>query len=65
MFLLLAAMAGSTSEIGRIKRIHQDFPLDGICESVITVTFGERMRALVIRTEGVDGKWLCTAVRML
>ncbi|MEY4735080.1 MAG: hypothetical protein RL428_415 [Actinomycetota bacterium] len=65
MFLRLAAMAGSTSEIGRIRRIHQDFPLDGICESVITVAFGERMRALVIRTEGVDGKWLCTAVRLL
>jgi hypothetical protein len=61
----LLAMVGCEKEIGRIRKIHQDQPLDGICESVITVRFGERVRALAIRTEGVDGRWLCTALRLM
>lgn len=61
----LLAMVGCEKEIGRIRKIHQDQPLDGICESVVTVRFGERVRALVIRTEGVDGRWLCTALRVM
>jgi hypothetical protein len=65
IYLRLISLAGTTAEIGRIRKIHQEEPLDGICESVITVRFGERMRALVIRTEGIDGRWLCTALRLL
>lgn len=65
IFLRLASLAGTTDEIGRIRKIHQESPLDGICESVITVRFGDRIRALVIRAEGVDGRWLCTSLRLL
>jgi len=65
IYLRLTSISGTTSEIGRIRKIHQDSPLDGICESVITVRYGERIRALVIRAEGVDGRWLCTALRLL
>lgn len=65
IFLRLTSLAGTSQEIGRIRKIHQEAPLDGICESVITVRFGDRVRALVIRAEGVDGRWLCTALRLL
>ena len=65
IFRQLLSMVGCEKEIGRIRKIHQDQPLDGICESVITVRFGERLRALVLRTEGVDGRWLCTALRLI
>ncbi|CAN2213279.1 hypothetical protein MCEMRE196_01079 [Candidatus Nanopelagicaceae bacterium] len=61
----LLSQAGRLKEIGRIRKIHQDFPLDGLCESTITVRFGERVRALVIRTEGINGQWLCTAARLI
>jgi len=61
----LLRLVGCEKEIGRIRKIHQDQPLDGICESVITVRFGERVRALAIRSEGVDGRWLCTALSLL
>lgn len=61
----LIALVGREKEIGRMRKIHQDQPLDGICETVITVRFGERLRALVIRTEGIDGRWLCTALRLM
>jgi hypothetical protein len=61
----LLSQAGRITEVGRIRKIHQDFPLDGLCESTITVRFGDRMRALVIRTEGINGQWLCTAARLI
>ncbi len=65
IFMRIVSVAGSEKEIGRIRKIHLDQPLDGISESTVTVRFGERVRALVIRTEGVDGRWLCTALRLL
>ena len=65
IYATLMAETGRVKEIGRIRKIHQDFPFDGLCESTITVRFGERVRALVIRAEGVNGQWLCTALRLL
>ena len=40
-------------------------PLDGICETTVTVRFGERLRALVFRFEGIDNRWLCTALTLI
>jgi hypothetical protein len=57
--------AGMSKEIGRVIKIHQDFPLDGIAESAISVQFKNRMRAMVIRAEGIDGRWLCTALELM
>ncbi|CAN2209960.1 hypothetical protein MCETARE7_00967 [Candidatus Nanopelagicaceae bacterium] len=65
IYMELLCKTGSQSEIGRIRSIHQSEPLDGICESTVTVRFGNRLRAIVIRFEGVDGRWLCTALRLL
>lgn len=61
----LLISAGLAREIGKVVKIHQDFPLDGIVESTLTVKFKERMRAMVLRAEGIDGKWLCTALELL
>jgi hypothetical protein len=61
----LLSTAGALKEIGRIVSIHQDFPLDGIAESSITVKFADRMRAMVIRAEGINGRWLCTALELM
>ena len=65
IYLELLRKTGSQSEIGKIKSIHQSEPLDGICESTVTVRYGNRLRAIVIRFEGVDGHWLCTALRLI
>ena len=65
IYLELLRKTGSQNEIGKIKSIHQSEPLDGICESTVTVRYGNRLRAIVIRFEGVDGHWLCTALRLL
>lgn len=61
----LLRRTGKVKEIGRIRKIHINKPLDGICESTITVRFGDRLRALAIRCEGVDGRWLCTALDLI
>lgn len=61
----LLKQVGSQKEIGRIRSIHQCEPLDGICESTVTVRFGDRLRAMVIRFEGVDQRWLCTQLRLI
>jgi len=52
-------------EVGKLRTIHQSEPLDGICESVITVRYAERLRAIAVRFEGVDNRWLCTALDLL
>ena len=65
IYLQLLKQVGSQSEIGKIRSIHQHEPLDGICESTVTVRYGDRLRAMVIRFEGLDQRWLCTELRLL
>ena len=65
IYMQLLKQVGSQKEIGRIRTIHQSEPLDGICESTAIIRFGSRYRSVVIRFEGVDGRWLCTALEML
>lgn len=65
VFNELLRKVGSVKEIGRIKSIHISEPLDGICEAVVIVHFVERIQALSIRCEGVDGRWLCTSLKLL
>ena len=65
IYMELLKSSGSQKEIGKIKSIHQSEPLDGICENTVLVRYGDRLRAVVIRFEGVDGRWLCTALQMI
>jgi len=65
IYMQLLKQVGSQKEIGRIRSIHQSEPLDGICESTVTVRYGDRLRAMVIRFEGVDQRWLCTELKLL
>lgn len=61
----LVADTGSATEIGRIRKMHMSEPLDGIAESVLTVRYGDRLRSLVMRFEGIDQKWLCTELFLI
>lgn len=61
----LVKKSGSQKQIGRIRKLHVSQPLDGICETTVTVRFGDRLQALVFRFEGVDKRWLCTALMLL
>jgi hypothetical protein len=61
----LVADTGSLIEIGRVRKLHMTQPLNGIAESVLTVRYGERLRSLIMRFEGVDQKWVCTELKLL
>ncbi len=56
---------GSQQDVGRVRTLHQSEPLDGICESTVTVRYGGRLRSLVVRFEGIDKRWLCTALTLI
>ena len=61
----LLSSIGYQKEVGRIRRIYIQEPLDGLCESTVTVRFNERVRSMVLRFEGVDKKWLCTELDLI
>jgi Family of unknown function (DUF6459) len=46
--------------IVRIRKIYIGQPIDGVAEVTATLRCGERIRALSLRFEGVDRRWLCT-----
>lgn len=56
---------GTVNEVGKIRKIYRCEPLDGISEATLTVKFEKRVRALVLRFEGVDKRWLCTSLTLL
>lgn len=61
----IASCIGIFKEIPRIKRIQQSYPIDGVIEVVAILSFPKRYRALALRFEGVDGRWLCTEFDLL
>jgi hypothetical protein len=61
----LVKKVGSQEEVGRIRKLYQCEPLDGISESTITVRFKSRVRSVALRFEGVDHRWLCTSLTLL
>ena len=65
VFSEIQKMAGSLKEIGRVRKSRVTQPLDGICEATITIRFGDRLRVVAIRFEGLDGRWLCTYLALI
>lgn len=65
IFSELVRQSGSQKEIGRIRKIHIQEPLDGICEATVTIRYEKRLRAMLVRFEGIDRRWLCTALTLL
>jgi len=65
IFADLQRKAGQQKLIGRVRKIKVTEPLDGISETTVTIRYGDRLRVVAIRFEGVDGRWLCTALTLL
>ena len=61
----LVKRAGSFNELPKIRKIHRNQPIQGVIEVATTLAFKTRVRALVARFEGVDGKWLCTEFELI
>lgn len=65
VYLELQSSIGFQREVGKFRNIHINEPLDGLCESAVTVRFNDRLRTMTMRFEGVDHKWLCTSLDLL
>jgi hypothetical protein len=65
VFSQLQRANGSLSEIGRVRKTRITEPLDGVCEATVTVRFGDRLRVIAVRFEGLDGRWLCTCLALV
>jgi hypothetical protein len=61
----LVRQSGSQKEIGHVRKIHIQEPLDGICEATITIRYQNKLRAMLVRFEGIDKRWLCTLLMLL
>ena len=49
----------------KIRKIYISQPIEGVAETTVTLRIGERVRALILRFEGVDKRWLCTELVLL
>lgn len=49
----------------RVRSVHVCEPADGVVEASLVVTGGPRPRALALRLEGWDGRWVCTVCEWL
>jgi hypothetical protein len=47
-----------------VRSLHLSEPADGIVEACAVVHDGERGRAVAVRLEGLDGRWVCTALEL-
>ena len=65
IFADLQRKSGEQKMIGKIRKIKVTQPLDGISESTVTIRYGDRLRVVAIRFEGLDGRWLCTALTLI
>jgi hypothetical protein len=61
----LQRRAGQQKLVGRVRKIKVTQPLDGVSESTVTVRYADRLRVVAIRFEGLDGRWLCTALTLI
>lgn len=61
----LKTSVGYQKEVGKFRNIHINEPLDGLCESTVTVRFQNRLRSMALRFEGVDHKWVCTNLDLI
>jgi hypothetical protein len=61
----LVRQSGTLKGVGHVRKIHIQEPLDGICEATITIRYENRLRAMLVRFEGIDKRWLCTALNLL
>lgn len=49
----------------RVRSVHLCQPADGVAEASLVFTGGPRPRALALRLEGWDGRWVCTVCEWL
>lgn len=62
VYAQLTYRAGIINGRVAIRRIRICQPIDGVIEASVVACFNDRAHAVALRFEGLDGRWLCTAV---
>jgi hypothetical protein len=57
-----ASHAGARRSV--VRSVHVCEPVDGVVEACAVLVDAERVRAIALRLEGVDGRWRMTAVQL-
>lgn len=60
----LGARRGTPPQRPVVRSVHVCEPRAGVAEACAVVDTGARRRALALRLEGADGRWLCTALHV-
>ena len=60
----LVAPAGSRPWVANVRKVFVTEPTPGVAEVTAVVQRGPRCGALALRMEGLDGKWLVTALHL-
>ena len=56
---------GAWKPLPKIRKIYISQPLEGIAEVSVTLRFDQRVRAMVLRFEGVEKRWVCTRLQLI
>lgn len=64
-FQRLLSQTTSFNSTPKIRKIYIKQPLESLAEITVTITDKDRVRALVLRFEGVDQRWLCTVINLM
>jgi hypothetical protein len=60
----LGARPGSPPQRPIVGSVRVTEPCAGVVEACAVINTGDRMRALALRLEGIDGRWRCTAIHL-
>lgn len=58
-------LSGAQLKVPVIRKIYTSQPIEGVLESTVTLRFGDRVRSMALRFEGVDKRWLCTELILI
>jgi hypothetical protein len=61
----LISLIGQWKPLPKIRKFYISEPLEGIAEVTITLRFETRVRALALRFEGIEKRWVCTNMELI
>jgi len=65
MYRTMRADPSPHGQPASVRSVRVSEPADGVAEVTAVIQLNGRVRAVVLRLEGVDGRWRCTLLRVL
>jgi hypothetical protein len=64
-FQKVLAMTKEFDSLPKLRKIYIREPLESVIEVAATISYQSRVRVITVRFEGLDKRWLCTAIDLL